>query len=52
MAIMLKFVLRERPMGKIRNPSTRHNFVRIDQGILHMACRYCITAEVTHIDFT
>jgi len=33
------------------NHSTTQNFLRIAQGILHMACRYCSALEVMHIDF-
>jgi len=38
-------------LGNIRNPSTTQNFVTIAQGILHMACRYCIASQVMHSDF-
>ena len=41
--VMLKFGL--------LNHSTTQNFLRIAQGILHMACRYCSALEVMHIDF-
>jgi len=34
---------------RLRNPSTKQNFVKIAQGACR--CRYCIASEVMHMDF-